>query len=146
MKHSGMLPSHCRCHLCFEQPEKRKTPCASPVRYAGGVFIPLPFPLFHRSSTETGFSNMQKNPDHKNTRMKHSGMLPSHCRCRPCFEQPEKRKTPCASPVRYTGRVFTPLPFPLFYRSSAETGFSNMQKSPDHKALYQDKTRTEMEL
>ena len=65
----------------------------------------------------------------KNTRMKHSGMLPSHCRCRPCFEQPEKRKTPCASPVRYTGRVFTPLPFPLFYRSSAETGFSNMQKA-----------------
>ena len=62
MKHSGMLPSHCRCHLCFEQPEKRKTPCASPVRYAGGVFIPLPFPLFHRSSTETGFSNMQEKP------------------------------------------------------------------------------------
>ena len=60
MKHSGMLPSHCRCCSCFEQPEKRKTPCASPVRYAGGVFIPLPFPLFHRSSAETGFLTCRK--------------------------------------------------------------------------------------
>ena len=60
MKHSGMLPSHCRCCSCFEQPEKRKTPCASPIRYTGGVFIPLPFPLFHRSSAETGFLTCRK--------------------------------------------------------------------------------------